>query len=298
VLESAGSLSHGALVLEHTLALLRALGGTARPADAKNGVYAFGFGQGEIIVRAVDLGGPLASLAEVARRARQAVSSLSDVAVATVVNMSFAAVPCDIGDDFAANRAAYPTFRDYAAAVAGLPSNLSDLESTFGRSLDAADAAALTRAVLLRPVSGAELQDALGARQGEVRFVASSGNYGLPYALVPAAWPQVLGVAARDVARNPLDLASLSSFSDAAEVMVGGAYFTLRGLLDPLARVELPALVYAGTSFAAPATSVAVAFDLGQAVPRCGLDATGLPVLRGPDDDTPLETAVADRCAP
>jgi hypothetical protein len=81
-------------------------------------------------------------------------------------------------------------------------------------------------------------------------------------------------------------------------VVAGGAYFTLDGLRDPNAPATLPAILYAGTSFSAPAVALLSAVDLAQPAPRCGVARTGLPRLHGPADDSPLERAVPTRCLP
>lgn len=295
-----GQLSHGGLVLEHVLALLRALGGTVRTVDETTYSVAFDATGAVLTVQAVDVGSSFQSVEAVRDRMVAAVSEAADRQVPVVVNMSFAVVPCDVTGDFAKNRERYPTFESYVAALADVPANRAVLEKRFDLRLSVPAAATLIGAAVSLPVAS----DPLGAYLAEAgtgsttRYVASSGNYGLAFSLYPAAWPQVLGVGSRDVSRDPLDPASKSTFSDAAELVAGGAYFALAGLVDPSTAPTLPAFVYAGTSFSAPAISVLVAADLLTNPPRCGLSATGVPVLAGPQDDTPIESAYPARCLP
>ncbi len=296
------AVSHGGLVLEHTLALLDALGAQLTASDDRSGRYVAVLpgGKGRIVVQAHDLG-PDARMADVAAALRSVTDALAREVSGVVVNMSFGAVPCDISADFALNRSRYPTFADYAQAVADVAANGAALERFFQLALRPDERLDLTRALLVRPVAQDPLASA--TREGlpadvPVVLVASSGNYGLTYPLFPAAWPAVVAVGARDAVSAPLDPLSVSAFSDGAEVVAGGAYFTLAGLRDPTSAAALPAVVYAGTSFAAPAVALLSAVDLGAASPRCGRGPGGLPRLHGPIDDSAIELAVDARCLP
>lgn len=298
-LEASGQLSHGGLVVEHLLAVLRSLGGVERTVDDQTTEVTFNETDATVTVRSVDLGGGLQRVSDVRDRVAAAVAEVRANQQPVVVNMSFAAVPCDMRSGFAANRARFPTFESYLRALADIDLNRTLLEGRFDLRLTPAATAILMGAVITRPVADDALALYLGdqGRDPNVRYVAASGNYSLPYALVPAAWPEVLGVGSRDVAKNPLDAASVSSFSDRAEVVAGGAFFALAGLTDPQGAPSLPAFVYAGTSFASPAVAVLVASDLSGQPPLCGVEASGKPELAGPEDDTPLEVAYPARCA-
>ena len=120
-------------------------------------------------------------------------------------------------------------------------------------------------------------------------YVGSSGNFGLDYAMYPAAWPEVLSVGSQDgVGTEPDDgfSSAKSGFSNDAEVMAPGALYLL-GQSSTGNR----ALAYAGTSFSAPVASLFTALDLMQDFPRC----TGAQVsyLTWEDDraNTPLPEA-------
>ncbi len=107
-----------------------------------------------------------------------------------------------------------------------------------------------------------------------VAFVASSGNYALPYPMFPAAWPEVIAVSSCDVAEdgdcellevantadNTEDFAPVakprrSDFSNLGTVMAPGASFKTSLDKD---RHDF----YQGTSFSAPAVSVYLAYTL------------------------------------
>jgi hypothetical protein len=84
--------------------------------------------------------------------------------------------------------------------------------------------------------------------------------------MYPAAWPEAISVSSHDVGSG------LSSFSNRGEIMITGAWFRLtnpagiHGGYTPA-----PDVVYAGTSFAAPAVTVFTAYELAHDIPQCGL---------------------------
>lgn len=114
--------------------------------------------------------------------------------------------------------------------------------------------------------------------------VASSGNYGLKFQTLPAAWPAVLGVAASTVKLA----VTKTEWSDAGDVVEVGEWYTLGGansiasfrniltaisVQDPGPSLVYPvdprSFAYRGTSFSAPTVTAALAFALGNPNSKC-----------------------------
>jgi len=280
----AGLLSHGALVVHHARAVLS--GSEAVREDPGDDPWTWRFqtpdtSDAELLVRAVDTEGLDSTV--VASALATALGQLvgSDRVDRVVVNLSFVLLPCSTVDDFRAHRDAYPTLEAYAAAVASVNGVLA------ADVLGAVTAWEVPSGDPLRLLVE-ETRGTVGDRT--VVFVAASGNFGLPYAMVPASWQGVIGVGASS---HP-DATPRADFANAAEVIDVGAWFEL--VLEEVATA--PFMAYAGTSFAAPSVAAYALLDLARAEPRCGADGRDARLAHGNDLDWPLETAVGLRCAP
>ncbi len=280
----AGLLSHGALVAQHARAVLS--GSEVVREDPGDDPWTWRFqtpdtSEAELLVRAVDTEGLDSTVVAAALAGALGRLASEDRIDRVVVNLSFVLLPCSTVEDFRANRDAYPTLEAYAAAVA---------------SVNGVLAADVLGAVTTWEVpSGDPLRALVAETRGRVGdrtivFVAASGNFGLPYAMAPAAWEGVIGVGASS---HP-DATPRADFANAAEVIDVGAWFEL--VLEEVATA--PILAYAGTSFAAPSVATYALLDLARAEPRCGADGRDARLAHGSDLDWPLETAVALRCLP
>jgi hypothetical protein len=259
-LQRLGKLSHGALVLNHSNALL-VTGGYSVAARSTAGdtiLFKNPSTGSYVYVKAVNTEG-----FDTSRIAPKLEAALREVRIlgykSVAINMSFAIVPCSVRNDFAANRASYPTFESYARRVAII--NSVPLDTVFR--------------TIRQPVTPDPLYTLIQAQQpaGETRvYVAASGNYGLVYPMYPAAWPEVISVSSNDAKPKDNSGAGPSTFSNKGDIMITGAWFRLT---NPAALNgsfgDAPNVAYAGTSFAAPAISVFTAYDLANAAPRCAL---------------------------
>jgi subtilisin family serine protease len=113
-------------------------------------------------------------------------------------------------------------------------------------------------------------QEAVGwsGQPGGVRYFAAAGNQGFAFPMPPAAWPGVIGVEACSGTSMERDTRFSNRGTTTASVAqpahrARGAYFASPEALDGAA------LVYWGTSFAAPSAAVHAATE----PPR--LDASG-----------------------
>ena len=155
-----------------------------------------------------------------------------------VVNMSFAIVSCSITDDFEANRHVYPTFEEYAQAVADANAGLNISQ--------------VTELVVRSGQFDTFGYDFISSNQTvgkiPVTYVASSGNYGLKYPMYPAAEKKVFDVASLDATNY-----NGSFFTNDAKQHATGAWHALENPNNINGSVgNFDQLVYAGTSFAGP----------------------------------------------
>lgn len=282
----AHQISHGALVLHH----LRELGQGLDPASE----WAKGFGadgqpywkrgithypeEGEpqhhfLYLQTVDVGS--GSTDDVPSAILSALEYWSDRGLEDmVVNMSFAIVPCALAEDYdaATGLAALDidTFEKYIAALAEVndigQQYLNELDKLVSIPAKVEDDPLLvfTRCPivetgLLCDGSIATDTESPGALFFKLFFVASSGNYGGSYALYPAAASHVIGVGSVEHVGNTFQV---SDYSNLARVAAPGDYFIL-----PTSNGEVVA--YTGTSFAAPAVSIFLAFDAMGGPERC-----------------------------
>lgn len=191
-----------------------------------------------------------------------------------IVNMSFAIVPCSVANDYeaAAGMAALEidTFEEYLAALA----DVNGIGETYVPDLDrlVSMPVSVSEDPLLRfvecPVTtpgracdgsvegSVDEPDALFHR---LMFVASSGNYGNSYALYPAASNFVVSVGSVERTGNGF---SATEYSNAAEIAAPGDLFMLE-------TANGQTIGYTGTSFAAPAVSLYLAYDSMQYYERC-----------------------------
>lgn len=104
-----------------------------------------------------------------------------------------------------------------------------------------------------------------GCGGARLNYVASSGNFGLPYAMYPAAWPEVVAVSAQYAVPTASYDPRTSGFANAGEILAPGALYELSRTSD-----DTQVVSYAGTSFSAPVVALFTALDLMRDVPACG----------------------------
>jgi hypothetical protein len=301
-LESTNQISHGAMVMNHINALILGSGHyTGLDTNIADGQVSFQNIDTEklIQVKAVDTE-DLDTTVVASRMQNAILNEINGNRKQIVVNMSFAIVPCTVKDDFEANRAAYPTFQHYANAVATANDDLrgpTETEVQFRNRV---------RRELTRPFDNDPLRTTIKSNNitgqlgtdGNLLYVASSGNFGLGYSMFPAAWPEVVSASSNDAGST-----AKSVFSNKGEVMLTGAWFMLT---DP-ANINSTGIlvdenvVYAGTSFSSPGLAVFSAFDIAQAAPRCEMElsSTSAPIpdiAHTPLDDAPLADAILIYC--
>jgi Subtilase family len=256
-LQALDKLPHGAFVFNHVNALLVGAGYTRISVNEKtSGLAIFQHRNGaKIYVKAVDIED--FDTGVIAARVIAGLNFLRQprINVTTIaVNMSFAVVPCSVREDFRANRANYPTFETYRDEL---------LKRNGGITLEQIHRAIIT------PISPDLLQGLISSTlfQPSTVYIASAGNYGLPFPMYPAAWSPVLSVSSHDFSTT-----KLSNFSNRGEVMMTGAWFKLTNPAGINGRMfDEPQVVYQGTSFSAPAAVVFTAIDLASNPVRCGM---------------------------
>lgn len=322
-LETNRQYSHGALVFNHTLALLNAAdqgaaGNAANRLAAVPSLRRFEievftptersplvvpvvvFPRLGVTVAALDTQGFATEV--IAPRLQATIRTLADQQDISrfAVNLSFGLVPCSVLADFGASRRPDPTFKltfeAYLQAVLG------------ANRLDANRFRDDLVNILTTPVGTDPLltgADAEPGRSGaaEISYLAAAGNYGLPYALFPGYWSEFVAVSAQDAAATP---PAKSDYSNTGEVLMPGGYYTLTAY-NPESEsfIDYPNIRLAGTSFAAPALSVFTALDFTGATPRCSptpvsplaFFKTDPPVaVPLPDLDLPLADALSRYC--
>ena len=264
VLEAGGQLSHGALVFDHTLALLNELSSdlAVEPLGVDfNGIRA-DFSDLGITVAAVDTENFNTEI--IAERIEATFDVLAKMGYSRfAVNLSFGLVPCSVLEDFEASKEQYRWFGDYRDAV--LKANNLDAKK-FGEQL----AALLTMTVGTDPLRDLAQTDPESFGDVEaIAYLAAAGNYGWDWSLYPGYWPEFASVSAADLS-GPANRKD-KYYSNTGEVLLPGGYFLLT-LYDPNANTWWPPRVdtsIAGTSFAAPALSVFTALDYTNITPQC-----------------------------
>ncbi len=275
-LEANGQVSHGALVFNHTLALLSVLDqdvniSTLRVDTPAPGVpFAFEpldvilaeFTNLGILVAAVDTEDFDTTIIAGRIAATLRMLAAQGGVERFAVNLSFGLVPCSVLEDFQASKAQFPTFERYQEAV--MKAN----------NLDAAQFREELARVLTVPV-GVDPLRILAQRDREkyggaaaITYLAAAGNYQLDYALFPGHWPEFVSVSAENLS-GPAGLKD-ADYSNTGEVLLSGGYYRLT-FFDPIsgAWTTYPDISVAGTSFAAPVLSVYTALDYSNNAPRC-----------------------------
>lgn len=229
------TIPHGALVRYHTYEVMAGL-------DAKQAavltVVPVDVGHYDTQTIAAHIGDAIAEIQKSSESAR------------FVVNMSFAVIPCVISGDYAAVYKDNPDFNHYVEnLMADNPALSSDL-NLLEKDL---------RDILAAPigdVNGDPLARMMQDPPSTIKYVASAGNFGLPYPFYPAAWPFVESVGAIDLlTQQPWQ------FSNQAAVYQPGVWFQLEDLASGTGPLEV---YYVGTSFAAPVESVNQALQMSQ----------------------------------
>ena len=278
----AGQISHGALVL-HQLremgeGLLTRFGSGWQEGVGPDGqpYWAWGSGGKKLYLQAVNVGQDSTDVIPPA--VLEAISFWSHRHVKDfVVNMSFAIVPCSVAEDYdGASKMAelgIDTFEKYLAALADVngigQSYLSELDALVSLPPEVEQDPLLL--FIDCPVVAAGVRcDGSPESEGTygyhpypsfytLYFVASSGNYGNGYALYPAAAPTVVSVGALEYTSGGF---AVSSYSNAAEIGAPGGLFLLN-------TANGQTVAYTGTSFAAPAVSLFLAYDTMNSPTRC-----------------------------
>ncbi|HZX00602.1 MAG TPA: hypothetical protein VFF10_11105 [Trueperaceae bacterium] len=296
---TSGDFSHGALVMHHlnsAIAATEGYGLVSRSGpitawqDRATGHH--------LVVAALDMSGssgpargmPVIPVQQVFTSLTQGVNELLSDLEATydlggaVINMSWVLLPCATVEEFIANAGTYSTIWDYLIGL-GLDPNI-DLGEVL-RVLSEVDTWPL-RALL---DTG---RYAYGA--WPLEFVAASGNFSMPYQMLPALGDNVVGVAVEPVLRD-----FPGRYSNIGDVHLPAEWFVLQdidatGVLGPATPIS-----YAGTSYTAPLVSLFIAEDL-VGVGRCTPSAPSRPPLTTDaagnqypaPADVPLEVAVGD----
>ncbi|HZJ10122.1 MAG TPA: S8 family serine peptidase, partial [Trueperaceae bacterium] len=270
-----GQLSHGALVFHQIRELASAVlgdrGSTSSSPHTNNPPYVKFQAprNARLLLQPVDAHD--LDTDQLATKIRDAIAAMTAAEKIThfVVNMSFAIVPCTVQDDFSAVTAPstsdIATFEEYVQALLEVneiaPQYLDELGLLVSTPLELSTDPFFAYLDCPLPSLDGGLQRCDGKTASmklpvvqSLVHVASSGNFGNDYALYPAALPTVISVGSLDVDGEAYSSAR-SDFSNAATVLAPGALFKLAQTSDQT-------IVSAGTSFAAPVTSLFTALDL------------------------------------
>ena len=318
-LETNGQYSHGALVFNHTLALLGAFDSNPE----LSGIRVFVPREDTFIslpsvvfprlgVTAVALDTNNFSTADIGPRLQATIQTLAQQRQPVgrfAVNFSFGLVPCSVladiddindtindTDDIKTPEQPDLTFEEYLQEV--LAAN--DLNAAEFRD-DLANI--LTTPVGTDPLLTSVETNPRELGAAEISYLAASGNYRLPYSLFPGYWSEFVAVSASSATDVQVKDAD---YSNTGEVLMMGGYYTLTAY-DPESGgfVSYPNISIAGTSFAAPALSVFTALDFTGATPRCMTPDPASPLAFFKTDpavaplpalDLPLEVAVDRYC--
>lgn len=296
-----GQLSHGAMVFNHTLALVQAMRGVQVENIKPDRVDFVRDNDYRVIVQAVDTQDFNTHL--IFLNLKAAIEDLKNFGIDSFAgNMSFSIVPCSVLADYqyARENLGIPSFDEYLKMLAEKNCELyyQNNCSSYYEQLKKDLWQIVTTPLAYDPLEAFMME---ATDKGDIIFTASSGNYGiqgLTYALAPAAWDFVISVSSSDIRTGVL-----SDFSNPGEVMIAGAWFNLA---DPIEFNGIggiaPSLVYAGTSFSVTSITVFSAFDLSQTTLQCGF--TDIP--SSPDkpklaynsfDNKRLIRAISDYCS-
>lgn len=201
---------------------------------------------------------------EIADALREAVGQEAELATVAeanlkglVVNMSWVLLPCPTVESFNANRNLFPTFKDYVDELKNLDGNGWMLDEGIAPE----DIVRMLTWVgpgdpLYQVTVLATVDDYPELVNKRLAFVAASGNSRLPYQMLPAGWPAVIGVGA------PVDGHPMPPFSNAAGVIATGAWFAVQPWEKEAAGTNTGVMALAGTSYSAPIVSLFTAIDI------------------------------------
>lgn len=278
-----GVFSHGALVFNHTLAVIEGSEQYVLSSVAADYVVFEHLVSGaELLVYMVDTEG--FNTVIISQKLDTALKSLSKRGFNRfAINMSFVLLPCSAVEDFTTHLGMFPTFESYWQAITGAADGDPTFELFFEQLSQVADQSDPLAQYLGHDIQGF----------GKIIQVASSGNFHRKYQMAPAAWDNVIGVSASswDDPRHG------DFFSNAGQVMDTGAWFHITSIHPDINQhdVSRSQLSYAGTSFSAPNVAVFNTFDLMRDPPQCVSSSisnlTQLPVR-----NTPLYGAVSQVC--
>lgn len=279
-LEAAGQYSHGALVFNHTLALLAAEDANPKFSSLEVSVSdsaeiirvpIIDFTKLNVIVVALDTQDFNTGI--IGERLQATIQVLAEQGIGRfAINMSFGLVPCSVRTDFRDAKSGGRgeqldlTFEEYRDAV---------FEENKDKSgLDPAEFREQLTSILTTPVN--EETDPLlkstktNEEFADITYLAASGNYRLPYSLYPGYWPEFVSVSAQNLADTSTPAVRDSDYSNTGEVLMPGGYFRLTAY-DPNTKGwrVYPQISVAGTSFSAPVLSVFTALDFTRSTPRC-----------------------------
>lgn len=281
-----GLLTHGALVLHHTLQNLTAMSyrTDSHMEEYVNGetqepYYVFPLAPEDrtdpffvdnnvppvpFIVQPVNTAGR--SVDELGAYIRQSIQGLNQFAYDVeriLINFSFVIMPCSITADFAAS--GISSFEDYAEAVAAVNGMSGDAEQVVEASASGGSYG-LTDFLACPSGQPGQCSGGIFDRFTHVVNVASAGNYGLDYPLFPAAEPGVIAVGSVPTLTVGHDTEK-NDYSNSADILAPGSMILGDRNGDMVWR-------YDGTSFAAPNASTFLAGDLAVAV---GMECFGEP---------------------
>ncbi len=283
-LQANRQISHGAVVMNHINALLSGTG-LYTPSQPEPGVvlWTHNVTNARFVVMAVDTG--LVRTSVIERDIREGVNRLRKVydINRSVVNMSFAIMPCNLLEDFAVAEAQgqVASFYEYLEIIAG----------NYGLTADEL----LYTLVMSVNLTGDPLRDLIETPQtsygsDEHIYVASAGNFGADFPMFPAGWDGVVSVSGSSVDDPEVrpeipnrHTGNGEPLFNAGEILETGAWFALsdpKGLNGSSFTLGNPRdnVFYLGTSFSAPTVSFFSALDWARHPTRCGID---------PRDDRP-----------
>lgn len=183
-----------------------------------------------------------------------------------IINMSFVVMSCGIVNDY--KRWLSTKGDDPVNPRLGMMGYIDELWADYSKKFGAGNKPTqiFMAAVMSANVIDPRIEDPLGAQTAppkvQVKRVAAAGNFGLPYALYPAALPTVIGVAATlddhkspaetYLSGNPPD-SNYRPWSNAGDVAEVGQWLTVQ--------LNGKTYYYLGTSFSAPTVSVLTAIN-------------------------------------
>jgi hypothetical protein len=254
-----GSISHGALVMHHLNTLIAATNQFVyAPTTSSDALAIWSHSAGgSLLVYGIDLASGSGSAIDaeaVAGSIQDGVTQLHSQLAdhtdfeAIVVNMSWVLLPCATVQEFLDFKGQFGSMKAYSdglVAESGTAVTVADYEEMLNRIASVPPDHGLTML--------SESREDYRIANLPTAYVAAAGNLALPYQMLPANWPQVVGVGVAPHLASP--------FSNAADVTVEGEWIMLTSWEGtPVA----PIISYAGTSFAAPLVALYAAMDQGQ----------------------------------